>query len=141
MKHYNKELLKTICVQLAIYTVMSAIIWIVTTSMPSCAPDPGAPQYRGEITGVYHIKESAETLTFTNSGLWYYDNSIVYPEDDVYGNYVVDKNDNSIIYCSYYIESEDEDYCDTMRVNWVSETSFTATGVPTHNCAVMTLYK
>lgn len=141
MEHYNKELLKTIFTQLLIYACMCAIIWFVTTMMPSCAQDPGAPVYRGEISGTYHIKETAETLTFTEAGVWYYDSSVIYPDDDVYGSYTVDENDNDVIYCSYYIESEDEDYIDTMRVKWVSETSMIAHGAPTHAHDIITLYK
>lgn len=98
----------------------------------ACSKEDGVDTKREFITGSYYIEETSETITFSENGVWYYDKSAVYPEDDIFGTFSVSEENANTVYCFYYIESEDVDKADTMRITCVSDTKYAATGVPTH---------
>lgn len=126
---------------IAMRSILFIIAIIITLIVTSCDTDNGVPTYREDITGSYCIKESDETLTFGSNGVWYYDKCRRYPEDDVYGTYTVNEDNKNIIYCFYYIESEDTDFCDTMCVTRSTDLMLSATGVPTHGTDIVSLYR
>lgn len=143
MDKLNKHWLKAIVFQFSIYIIMLTLI-AVTSAVCSCSEDSGAETYRGDIVGSYIIEETNETITFEKSGVWYIDESKVYPEDDVFGNFVSDEGDsrvdgNNTYYCFYYIESEDKDFVDTMKLSWSFDGCAIGVGVPTHGKNAMTL--
>lgn len=142
MEKYTKKWLKTILVQFIIYIIMISILAFISVSNISCTKEEGVPTFRENIAGSYYINKSGEILTFDTNGIWYYDICVAYPEEDIYGNYTVDENNKSTIYCFYYIESEDIDLCDTMKVTYSNNTNvLIATGVPTHGNEQIELIK
>lgn len=132
MQQYTKDWIKAIIMQFIIYIVMLVIVSLTAACITSCSKEDGVNVKREFVTGSYYIEETSETITFSENGIWYYDKSAVYPEDDIFGTFSVDEENTGIVYCFYYIESEDVDKADTMRLARVSETKYTARGVPTH---------
>ena len=87
------------------------------------------------------VNETNETIIFSDQGWFNYVESIKYPEDDIFGNYVVDEKNSNIIYCTYYIESEDKEVTDTMKLKSFIGTNNTlqVENLPTHNGTTMLL--
>lgn len=146
MDNHNKNWLKAMLLQLLMYVLIILGMCATSYLCTSCDSDNGSDTYRMNITGSYIIKETngnnvGEKIIFDSNGVWYYDKSVVYPDDDVYGNYIVDEKNTNTIYCFYYIESEDEEYVDTMKVRIDTPTIYTATGVPTHGNKTLLLEK
>ena len=96
---------------------------------------------RDVIVGEYLVNETNETIIFSDQGWFNYVESIQYPEDDIFGNYVVDEKNSNIIYCTYYVESEDKEVTDTMKLKSFIGTNNTlqVENLPTHNGTTMLL--
>ena len=133
MQQYAKDWVKAIIMQFILYIAALSILSLAAACIASCSKEDGVRVKREFVTGSYYIEETSETITFSENGIWYYDKSAVYPEDDIFGSFSVDEENTGIVYCFYYIESEDADRADTMRITRVSGTKYTATGVPTHD--------
>lgn len=132
MQQWTKDWVKAIIMQFIIYVAMLAIISLTAAGTVSCSKEDGVNVKREFVTGSYYIEETSETITFSENGIWHYDKSAVYPEDDIFGTFSVDGENTGIVYCFYYIESEDVDKADTMRLSRVSDTEYAGVGVPTH---------
>lgn len=133
MEQYTKDWIKSVVVQFIIYIAMLALVSLTAACIASCSKEDGVDTKREFVAGSYYIEETSETITFSDNGIWYYDKSTMYPEDDIFGTFSVDSENTNIIYCFYYIESEDADRADTMYISRVSDTKCIATGVPAHN--------
>lgn len=109
----------------------------------ACQDEP--PYYdktlRDVIVGEYLVNETNEIIIFSNQGWFNYMESVQYPEDDILGNYVVDEKKSNIIYCTYYVESEDKEVTDTMKLKSFIGTNNTlqVENLPTHNGTTMLL--
>lgn len=112
---------------------MFALVSLTAACIASCSKEDGVLTKREFVTGSYYIEETRETITFSYNGIWYYDKSTAYPEDDIFGTFSVNEENTDIIYCFYYIESEDVDKVDTMYISHVSDIKRIAKGVPTHD--------
>ena len=132
MQQYAKDWVKAIIMQFILYIAALSLLSLTAACIASCSKEDGVDVKREFVTGSYYIEETSETITFSENGIWYYDKSAVYPEDDIFGTFSVDEENTGIVYCFYYIESEDADKADTMRITRVSDTKYTGTGVPTH---------
>ena len=132
MQQYAKDWVKAIIMQFILYIAALSLLSLTAACIASCSKEDGVRVKREFVTGSYYIEETSETITFSENGIWYYDKSAVYPEDDIFGAFSVDEKNTGIVYCFYYIESEDADRADTMRITHVSGTKYTGTGVPTH---------
>ena len=132
MQQYAKDWVKAIIMQFILYIAALSLLSLTAACIASCSKEDGIDVKREFVTGSYYIEETSETITFSENGIWYYDKSAVYPEDDIFGAFSVDEENTGIVYCFYYIESEDADRADTMRITRVSDTKYTGTGVPTH---------
>ena len=132
MKQYAKDWVKAIIMQFILYIAALSLLLLTAACIASCSKEDGVDVKREFVTGSYYIEETSETITFSENGIWYYDKSAVYPEDDIFGAFSVDEENTGIVYCFYYIESEDADKADTMRITRVSDTKYTGTGVPAH---------
>lgn len=110
----------------------------------ACKDDPYYDKtFRDVIVGEYFVNETNEIIIFSKDGWFNYMESTQYPEDDIFGNYIVDQNNPNIIYCSYYVESEDKDYTDTMKLkNFIGgENTLQVENLPTHNGTTMIITK
>ena len=132
MQQYAKDWVKAIIMQFILYIAALSLLSLTAACIASCSKEDGVRPKREFVTGSYYIEETSETITFSENGIWYYDKSAVYPEDDIFGSFSVDEENTGIVYCFYYIESEDVDKADTMRITRVSDTKYTGTGVPAH---------
>lgn len=132
MQQYAKDWVKAIIMQFILYIGALSLLSLTAACIASCSKEDGARVKREFVTGSYYIEETSETITFSENGIWYYDKSAVYPEDDIFGTFSVDEENTGIVYCFYYIESEDADRADTMRITRVSCTKYTGTGLPAH---------
>lgn len=142
MQQYAKDWIKAIIMQFIVYIVMLAALSLASAWAVSCSREDGVSVKREFVTGSYYIEETSETITFSENGIWHYDKSAVYPGDYIFGTFSVDEENTGIVYCFYYIESEDVDKADTMRLTHVTDTKYTGTGVPTHGKdSVFTLTK
>ena len=122
-----------------LYILFLGIIW---SSFIACQDDPYQDKtLRDVIAGEYFVNETNETIIFSKDGWFSYDESTKYPEDDVIGNYIVDEKNPNIIYCIYYIESEDKDFTDTMKLKSFigTENTIKVENLPTHSGTVMLL--
>lgn len=122
-----------------LYILFLGIIW---SSFIACQDDPYQDKtLRDVIAGEYLVNETNETIIFSKDGWFSYDESTKYPEDDVTGNYIVDEKNHNIIYCTYYIESEDKDFTDTMKLKSFigTENTIKVENLPTHSGTVMLL--
>ena len=132
MQQYAKDWVKAIIMQFILYIAALSLLSLTAACIASCSKEDGVSVKREFVTGSYYIEETSETITFSENGIWHYDKSAVYPEDDIFGSFSVDEENTGIVYCFYYIESEDADKADTMRITRVSDTKYTGTGVPAH---------
>ena len=115
------------------------VIW---SSFIACQDDPYQDKtLRDVIAGEYLVNETNETIIFSKDGWFSYDESVKYPEDDVIGHDIVDEKNPDIIYCTYYIESEDKEFTDTMKLKSFigTENTIKVENLPTHSGTVMLL--
>ena len=119
--------------------LFAGLVW---STFVSCKDDPYYDKtFRDVIVGEYVVNETDETIVFSKDGWFNYIESVMYPEDDVLGNYTVDEKNPNTIYCVYYIESEDKEYTDTMKLKSFigTENTIRVENLPTHSGTVMTL--
>lgn len=117
-------------------------IGIILSTFVACQDDPYQDKtLRDVIVGEYLVNETNETIIFSKDGWFSYDESIKYPEDDVIGDYIVDEKNPNIIYCTYYVESEDKDFTDTMKLKSFigTENAIKVENLPTHSGTIMLL--
>ena len=129
---FNK--IKSILIILCLGCIWSTFI--------ACQDDPYYDKtLRDVIVGEYLVNETNETIIFSDQGWFNYVESIQYPEDDIFGNYIVDEKNSNIIYCTYYVESEDKEVTDTMKLKSFIGTNNTlqVENLPTHNGTTMLL--
>lgn len=141
MYKYYINNLKALILQFFVSILVIVLVGVFSALIcTSCKDDYVDKTYRKTIYGTYTIKETKETVTFDEKGLFWYDNSKQYPEDYIYGNYVVNEDDISIIYCSYYVESYDIDKIDTMKIVMWENDGKTAKvmSAPTHKNQLVT---
>lgn len=126
--------------QFVVYAIIFMTCCFVSAWFGSCESDNYTDKtYRTEIAGHYNILETGEKLSIERNGTWWIDESVVYPDEGlIYGTYTVNENDTTIIYFSYYIESEDEDVIDTMTVIGYDGDRKRVENAPTHKGKILT---